>query len=224
VAVTSPVSFSQSSSVTYVDYTTVQLRVCVSLLSRQGRTNYRSHLKVLYARRGPWSKFHTEEQQTSSSTVQNLVIKTTDAPDLRTIAHTHRRYAGQNILLQGCRNYSTRVQNRTRHSLLSHFFSFFRLSDPRPTSVHCAEHVCVCARVCVCACTHTHTHTHTHTSGCVRLCMNYRWYETTLQWNILTQIGAVRSSHWVFIVGVPVWRRLGECLILDKVLVLLSNR
>ena len=38
--------------------------------------------------------------------------------------------------------------------------------------------------------THTHTHTHTYTSDCVRLYMNYRCYQITLQWNIFTQIGS----------------------------------
>jgi len=118
-------------------------RATVTSGAHKFSTNYRSHLKVLCARRGPWREFHTEEQQILSSKVQNLATKTTDAPDLRTIAQTHRRYAGQNILLQGCRTYSTRGQNRTRHSLLSQVFSCFRLSDPRPTSLHCAEHVCV---------------------------------------------------------------------------------
>ena len=35
--------------------------------------------------------------------------------------------------------------------------------------------------------------------------MDYRYFQITLQWNILTQIGAVRSADWIFIIGVPVW-------------------
>jgi hypothetical protein len=31
-----------------------------------------------------------------------------------------------------------------------------------------------------------------------------------------TQIGAVRSVDWIFIVGAPVWRWLGECVTLDR--------
>ena len=90
-----------------------------------------SHLKVLWDRRGPWSEFHAEEQQILGSTVQNLVTKATDAPHLCTTAQTDRRYTGQNILLQGYRTYSSRAQIGTQHSLLSHFFSFFLLLDPR---------------------------------------------------------------------------------------------
>jgi len=32
-----------------------------------------------------------------------------------------------------------------------------------------------------------------------------------LPWNIFTQIGAVRSADWIFIVEAPVWRWLGQC-------------
>ena len=39
-----------------------------------------------------------------------------------------------------------------------------------------------------------------------RLYMDYRCYQTTLQVNISTQIGAVRSVDRIFIVGAPVWR------------------
>jgi len=77
--------------------------------------------------------------------------------------------------------------------------------------------VCVCVHVyiCVCVCVYiyiyTHTYIHTYTYLTVyRLCMNYRCYQMTLQWNIFTQIGAVRSVDWIFIVGAPVWRWLGE--------------
>ena len=34
-----------------------------------------------------------------------------------------------------------------------------------------------------------------------RLYMNYHCYQITLRWNICTQIGAVRSVDWIFIVG-----------------------
>ena len=48
-----------------------------------------------------------------------------------------------------------------------------------------------------------------------RLYMNYRCYQITLQWNIFTQIGAVRSVDWIFIVGATAWRWLGEYVTLD---------
>jgi hypothetical protein len=49
--------------------------------------------------------------------------------------------------------------------------------------------------------------------------MNYRCYQTTLQRNIFTQIGAVRNVDWIFILGVPVWGMTGRiCDIGQKVL------
>jgi len=35
--------------------------------------------------------------------------------------------------------------------------------------------------------------------------MDYRYYQITLQRNVLTQIGAVRSVDWILIVGAPAW-------------------
>ena len=79
----------------------------------------------------------------------------------------------------------------TRHSLLSqNFCNYF----PRPASVYCAEHVC----------------TYTHVLTAYRLYMNYRCYQTALQWNVWTQIGAVRSVGRLFIFEVPTLRWLGE--------------
>jgi hypothetical protein len=49
-----------------------------------------------------------------------------------------------------------------------------------------------------------------------RLYMNYRCYQTTRQWNIFTQIWAVRNVDWIFIVGAPEWRWLGEYVTLDR--------
>ena len=49
-----------------------------------------------------------------------------------------------------------------------------------------------------------------------RLYTNYRCYQITLQWNIFTQIGAVRSFGWIFIVGLTAWRWLGEYVTMDK--------
>ena len=49
-----------------------------------------------------------------------------------------------------------------------------------------------------------------------RLYMNYRWYQITLQCNIFTKIGAVRSSDWIFITGALAWLWLGEYVTLDK--------
>jgi len=40
--------------------------------------------------------------------------------------------------------------------------------------------------------------------------------QITLQWNTFTQIGAMRSVDWTFIVGAPTWRCLGECVTLGR--------
>ena len=56
------------------------------------------------------------------------------------------------------------------------FLHFFR-----PTSLsNCEEHVYMPTRLTA-----------------YRRSMNYRCYQITLQWNIFTQIGAVRSADWV---------------------------
>ena len=48
------------------------------------------------------------------------------------------------------------------------------------------------------------------------LYMNYRCYQITLQWNIFTQIGAVRSADRIFIIGAPAWLWLGEYVTLGR--------
>jgi len=55
-------------------------------------------------------------------------------------------------------------------------------------------------------------YTHTYLTAC-RLYMNYRRYQIT---NICTQIWAVRSVDWIFIVGAPVWRWLGQYVTLGR--------
>ena len=58
-----------------------------------------------------------------------------------------------------------------------------------------------------------------------RLYMKYRCYQITLQWNIFTQIGAVRSVNWIFIIEVSAWRWTGEYVTLDRTFCnILSNR
>ena len=63
--------------------------------------------------------------------------------------------------------------------------------------------------VCVCVCIYTHLTPY-------RLYINYRCHQITIQRNSFTQIGAVRSVGWIFIVGAPVWRLLGEYGILGR--------
>ena len=54
-------------------------------------------------------------------------------------------------------------------------------------------------------------HVHMHTAcTAYRLYKNCHCYQITLQGNIFTQIGAVRSVDWIFIVGAPAWRWPGE--------------
>jgi len=67
--------------------------------------------------------------------------------------------------------------------------------------LHIVHNVCVCVCVSV---------------WLRRDFMNYRCYQVTLQWNTFTQIGAVRSVDWIFIVGAPVWRWLGQNVTLDR--------
>ena len=97
----------------------------------------------------------------------------------------------------------TPVQNDTRqdflrqqHSLLSPIICIYFAPPP---SLNCAQHVYI----------------HTYLTVC-RLCMNYRRYQITLQWNIFTQTGAVRSVDWIFIVGATAWRWLGEYVALGR--------
>ena len=91
---------------------------------RQGCTNLPQIIeatsKVLCARRGPWSKFHTEEQQILGSTVQNLATKATDAPDLCTTAQTERRYMDRTFY---CR--AAEPMARSIHCCPTFFLSFF---------------------------------------------------------------------------------------------------
>jgi hypothetical protein len=84
----------------------------------------------------------------------------------------------------------------TWHSLL---YQYFFISSARPASLYFEEYI------------------YTYLTA-YRLYMNYRRYQTTLQWNIFTQIGALRSVDWIFIVGAPAWRWLGEYVTLGRTL------
>ena len=68
-----------------------------------------------------------------------------------------------------------------------------------PPSLYCAKYVYI----------------HTYLTA-QRLYMSYRCYQITLQWYIFTQIGAVRSVDWIFIVRAVAWRWLGEYVALDR--------
>ena len=84
----------------------------------------------------------------------------------------------------------------TRQSLLS---QLLLISFAWPSSLYCEVYMYI----------------YTYMTAC-KLYMNQRCYQTTRQWNIFTQIGAVRSVDWIFIVGAPVWPWLGEYVTLDR--------
>jgi hypothetical protein len=83
----------------------------------------------------------------------------------------------------------------TQHSLLSQYF----ISFSRPASLYCEHYV----------------HIHAYLTP-YRLYMNDRCYQITLQWSTVTLMGAVRNVGWIFIVGAPVWRWLGEYVTLGR--------
>jgi len=108
-------------------------------------------------------------------------------PDLLKFNHMVPRFV--NYLIQGWRKYGS------LHLLLSQF------SVPHfcPTSFSVLWRTCVYIHMSV-----------------YRLYINYWCYQITLQLNIFTQIGAVRSVDWIFIIGAPVWRWLGEYVTLSR--------
>ena len=83
------------------------------------------------------------------------------------------------------------------------FFSYL------PTYLNYEQHVCICTYLTA-----------------YRLYMNYRCYQITLQWNIFTQIGAVRRFDWIFIVGAQAWwwRWVGQYVTLGRTLISVINQ
>jgi len=74
----------------------------------------------------------------------------------------------------------------TKYSMQSQVFFLFC-----PTTVSMLCTICVYTHICLTV---------------YRLYMNYRCYQIILQWNIFTQIWAVRSVDWIFMVGATAWR------------------
>ena len=102
------------------------------------------------------------------------------------------------LLLQGRRTYGKRKDLLGKpHSLLSQFFFYFFHPTAVPILWRLHVYMCTCLSV-------------------YRLYMNDRCYQTTLQWNIFTQTGAVRSVGWIFVVEAPAWRWLGQYVTLDR--------
>ena len=66
-------------------------------------------------------------------------------------------------------------------------------------------------------------HVYTNLSS-QRLHMNYRCYQITLQCNIFTQIGAVRSVDRIFIIDAPAWRWMGKYVTIDKMVYSLLSK
>ena len=98
------------------------------------------------------------------------------------------------------RTCDTRAQNDTLKDFLgtrlSQCFFFYFLC---PTSFSVLKNMCI----------------YNHTSV-YRLYINYRYYQKTIQCNIFTQIGAVRSFDWIFIIGAPTWRWLDQYVALGR--------
>jgi len=69
------------------------------------------------------------------------------------------------------------------------------ISFARPASLYCEEYVCVC--VCVCVYVHIYI---------IKLRVKH----------FLNKSDAVRIVDWIFIIGAPDWRWLGEYVTLDK--------
>jgi hypothetical protein len=63
---------------------------------------------------------------------------------------------------------------------------------------------------------YVYIHIHIHTSDAYRLCVNYRCYQITPQWNIFTQIRSGANCRLDIITRVPAWRWLGEYVSLGK--------
>ena len=118
----------------------------------------------------------------------SLYIPIFPYPDLLKFNHVVPLFV--NYLRQGWRKYGS------WHLLLS---KYLFLTFVRPASLHCEEHVYI--YICLTV---------------YRLNMNYRCYQITLQGNIFTQNGALRSVDWIFIVGAPACRWLGEYVTLDR--------
>jgi len=91
----------------------------------------------------------------------------------------------------------------SRHSLLFQFL----LSDQR---VYIVQNMCV--YVCVCI----YIYVHTHISDTVQTVYELPLVPSNTATKHFTQIGAVRSVDWLFIVGAPVWRWMGEYVTLDR--------
>jgi hypothetical protein len=82
------------------------------------------------------------------------------------------------------------------------------------TSVSILQIICVCVFVCVDIYIYIYIYIYTYLTA-YSLYMNYGCYQITLQLNIFTQIGEVRSVDLIFIVGAPAWRLPGEYVTLD---------
>jgi hypothetical protein len=85
----------------------------------------------------------------------------------------------------------------TRHSLLSQFFKLL-LPDQRFCIVKKCMYVCIYIWL---------------RRDCVWIPVATKQYR---DWNVLQKSGAVRSVDWMFIIGAPAWRWLGEYVTLYK--------
>jgi len=116
------------------------------------------------------------------------------------------------------RTCGARAQNGSRkeflcrgHSLRSLFFYFY---FARPVCLHCEEYVIY---IYIYIYIYIHTHTHTHISDCVQTVYELPLLpNNTANETVLHTSAAVRSVNWIFIVGTPAWRWVGEYVTLDR--------
>jgi len=119
-----------------------------------------------------------------------------------------------------CRTFGTPAQNGTqkdflgtRHSPLSHFFFYFLY----PTSVS------ILWKMYMCVCAHTHTH-NTHTSDCLEPVYELPMLPNKVATVIfLHKSWVVQSVDWIFIIGAPAGRCLGENVTLDNTFIIFSS-
>ena len=93
-------------------------------------------------------------------------------------------------------------------------YFLFILPDQRP---YIAKNMCIYTYIYIYIYMHTHTHTHTHISDCLEILYELPLLpNNTASETLLHKSGAVRSVDWMFIIGAPAWRRLGEYITLGK--------
>jgi len=97
-------------------------------------------------------------------------------------------------LFQGWQTYDTNALARGIHCCTNSLYFF------RPTNVPILWR----------------TGVYIHISDCVQTVYELPLLQNNTAVKLCTQIGAVRSVDWIFIVGGPAWRSLGQCVTSDR--------